>query len=1012
VGAMQRWRFVLVVAVLASHSLRAADDGDDDTEVTWNGLHVTGGTPLEFIYPFDGRAPKVAATLHNHHDVDSPPILVKAVRVNGQPIDSSIEISGAGPLIIPPNEYALPSFSAGGVYDGRFGPPPAVGETKIYHFEFEFMLAPGAIPSDPAAGPTTSIVQDVKFTNLGDAAPVTGPNAFAGVLRVPPLAAGAVVGNPRVEVATPYSAWVNIPLVPVAGSSGTAFSFSQSLALRNDWYLRYSADGYESRVVWLGYYTFPAPPLDLTLAPASPLDADYRRATAITTATGYWRGAVSDSEGTFVVFPGQENWKATATDADARVLRSASRIAKYRFDGTKLWEHTPGWETWGGDMTADGRYVVYALTPIARSFYTPSENKLVLLDGVTGTIIWTKSAPPADAALGRKLDAIEVRFSPEGKWLAVGSIGSGQVTLFDRATGNLVWSAPNSSFGFGEIQRLVFSPDAAVLYAGSNDGAVRALRISDGTVLWRALANAAPELNGLSLSADGSWLAVGSRSQDVTAIRTADGLVRWQTPTQGVDAMLAPDGRFIVSDGGLVFATLNGMLTGATKATGIARFTPDGRAVVQLGQDLRVYDLGGKLLKTSEASGVATAPGESSRWAGLSRDGRYGIVLARDMLNPPEVGIAIYERRTASSTSVAPAIVAPPLAQSATVGTAATLSVGATGTAPLAYRWQHNGVDIPGGDNAVLVLPHIALSDGGAYTVALTNAVGAVTSSPVTVNVVAIDATNPARIANLSVLADVGSNPLIIGFTVGGAGTTGTKPLLVRGAGPALAVFGVGNPLRDPRITLFSGTTSLFSNDNWGGNPQVVAMTAQVGAFPFTNPTSTDASIPLTSVGGSFSVHLASNDGSVGSGMAEIYDGTSGFTPSTPRLINISARAASSATTLLTAGFVISGSAAKTVLMRAVGPTLADFGVTGALADPHVTLLRGGTLVAANDNWYEAPNALQIASAGEAVGAFALGAMSRDAAILMSLPPGNYSAQVSGVGAAAGDALVEVYEVP
>jgi hypothetical protein len=361
---------------------------------------------------------------------------------------------------------------------------------------------------------------------------------------------------------------------------------------------------------------------------------------------------------------------------------------------------------------------------------------------------------------------------------------------------------------------------------------------------------------------------------------------------------------------------------------------------------------------------------------------------------------------------VAPAIVAPPLAQSVTVGTAATLSVGATGTAPLAYRWQHNGVDIPGGDNAVLVLPHIALSDGGAYTVALTNAVGTMTSSPVTVNVVASDATNPARIANLSVLADVGSNPLIIGFTVGGAGTTGTKPLLVRGAGPALAVFGVGNPLRDPRITLFSGTTSLFSNDNWGGNPQVVAMTAQVGAFPFTNPTSTDASIPLTSVGGSFSVHLASNDGSVGSGMAEIYDGTSGFTPSTPRLINISARAASSATTLLTAGFVISGSAAKTVLIRAVGPTLADFGVTGALADPHVTLLRGGTLVAANDNWYEAPNALQIASAGEAVGAFALGAMSRDAAILMSLPPGNYSAQVSGVGAAAGDALVEVYEVP
>src|SRR5262249_45835460 len=150
-------------------------------------------------------------------------------------------------------------------------------------------------------------------------------------------------------------------------------------------------------------------------------DLDYRRTATIATPTGFWRGAVSENEGTFVAFPGQLNWKATTTDADARALRTAARIYKYKFDGTKLWEAAPGWEGWGGDMTPDGRYVAYALNPTASSFYTPTENKLVLLDGATGTTIWTRSAPPADAAIGKKVASLEVAFSPDAKWLAVGS---------------------------------------------------------------------------------------------------------------------------------------------------------------------------------------------------------------------------------------------------------------------------------------------------------------------------------------------------------------------------------------------------------------------------------------------------------------------------------------------------------------------------------------------------------------------------------------------------------------
>ncbi len=95
---------------------------------------------------------------------------------------------------------------------------------------------------------------------------------------------------------------------------------------------------------------------------------------------------------------------------------------------------------------------------------------------------------------------------------------------------------------------------------------------------------------------------------------------------------------------------------------------------------------------------------------------------------------------------------------------------------------------------------------------------------------------------------------------------------------------------------------------------------------------------------------------------------------------------------------MISGTGSVRLLIRAVGPGLAGFGVQGALADPTVTLYRGSTVLATNDNWSSAANASEISSAATAVGAFALTSGSRDAAILTSLPAGSYTAVVSGVG--------------
>ena len=115
---------------------------------------------------------------------------------------------------------------------------------------------------------------------------------------------------------------------------------------------------------------------------------------------------------------------------------------------------------------------------------------------------------------------------------------------------------------------------------------------------------------------------------------------------------------------------------------------------------------------------------------------------------------------------------------------------------------------------------------------------------------------------------------------------------------------------------------------------------------------------------------------------------------------------------MLIPGFVIGGTGALRLLIRAVGPTLANFNVADALADPTITLYRGSTTLAANDNWSTATNAAEIASAALVVGAFALPNGSRDAAIFTTLTAGAYTAVVSGVGATAGTALVELYVVP
>jgi len=114
----------------------------------------------------------------------------------------------------------------------------------------------------------------------------------------------------------------------------------------------------------------------------------------------------------------------------------------------------------------------------------------------------------------------------------------------------------------------------------------------------------------------------------------------------------------------------------------------------------------------------------------------------------------------------------------------------------------------------------------------------------------------------------------------------------------------------------------------------------------------------------------------------------------------------------LIAGVVVAGNAPKRMLVRAVGPSLAQAGVTGFLARPVLSLYSGSRLVAQNAGLATSPDAVAITQAGIEAGAFTLTAGANDAALLVSLAPGLYSAQVTSADGTTGTALVEFYELP
>jgi cyclophilin family peptidyl-prolyl cis-trans isomerase len=379
-----------------------------------------------------------------------------------------------------------------------------------------------------------------------------------------------------------------------------------------------------------------------------------------------------------------------------------------------------------------------------------------------------------------------------------------------------------------------------------------------------------------------------------------------------------------------------------------------------------------------------------------------------------------------------PTITSQPSPQTVSSGSTVVFSVTATGVPAPTYQWLRGstqpGVGTPaliqGATSPTLVLSGVSGANAalaGNYSVVVANSVSAVTSNPATLTVITTN--DPGRLINLSILTPLAAGEtMTMGTVLGGSGTGGTKALLARAAGPSLTAFGLTAVLPSPTMTLAnSASVAVASNTGWGVNaPTLSAVFTQVGAFPYLSTTSKDSAIYQANLApGNYTVQVGDAGGGTGSVIAELYDATPGsaFTATTPRLINVSVLKQISAGSSLTAGFVIGGSTARTVLIRAVGPRLglAPFSIPGAMPAPTMTLnntsVSPAVVVATNSGWGGNSALLQ---AGNSVGAFAVtDPTSKDAMLLVTLAPGNYTAQVGPAGSSAGGtAIVEVYEVP
>lgn len=649
---------------------------------------------------------------------------------------------------------------------------------------------------------------------------------------------------------------------------------------------------------------------------------------------------------------------AVARDGTIFVGTTDGRMTSFHPDGSVLWQRT----------VAPGSLAVSPAIGIDGTIYTHgADGAVYALDPRTGAQRWR-------TAVGANTFASPV----------VGRDGTIYQSTLDsvyalRPDGTLKWrtSVGSDSFATPAID------DQGNVYVTTYTGSQLISLSPTGTIRWRYIGASAGLTSGSPvLSADGSAAYFGANDRNVYAVNTADGSLRWRVDIGATILAATPA---IDAEGTLYIGAYDYRIYAISSAGTIKRSWDTGQVVRSsptiVGKRLYIGSGDAKLYALD--IGVDAAQGTWTQYR------RTADRIGRLSTGPLEITL-------------------PPQATTVVATQPFTLAAAATGNDPLTFQWFKDGVAIPGATFATYTVTASTAADIARYTVTVTGPQGRVTSAAASVTV---DPLLVPRLINFSVraAAGTGAQALTVGFTVGRGND---KPLLFRAIGPGLTNFGVTNALADPRLQLNAGAITLASNDNWGDDPALTALFQRLSAFPLTAG-SRDAAFQRALAPGSYTLQVLPSDTTTGTALAEIYDTEPVLTETAgaSRIANISARGqVGTANNILVAGFAVSGNLPKTILIRAVGPALSTFGVTGALSDTILDVYSGNTLIARNDDW---GNTAALNAAFAQAGAFRLPTTSlRDSALVITLRPGVYTARVSGFLGLTGLALLEIYEIP
>lgn len=586
-------------------------------------------------------------------------------------------------------------------------------------------------------------------------------------------------------------------------------------------------------------------------------------------------------------------------------------------------------------------------------------------------------------------------------------------------------------------QRWVTSPDFlgpvssspaigadGTVYVGSSDGRLYALNPANGSVRWqfnvRAFVTSSP-----AIGADGT-IYFGAGDGRLYAVSAAGGLV-WSVQTDNViesSPAIGPDGTIYVGsyDRNVYAIAPNGVERWRYPTGGIIYGSP------ALARNGTIY------VGSADQRLHAIAPDGTRRWDfGTNGDIQSSPVLGAD-------GTVYFASTDLHFYAVAPdgtlrwrTFLNTTTASTAAVRADGVIIVGADDGVVRALnpdngavRWSFDTRTGPGNliESSPIVAPdgsiYVGSLDGLFYKIAGNGSPLSTHSSwPAFRRDIAHNGrAEPAaggQLLNLATRAQVpAGDTVVVGFVVEGEGA---KAYLMRAIGPTLAQFGIANFLSDPRMDLYSGPQLVTSNDNWGDAPPglgVVDTAERVGAFPLAAD-SKDAVLLLPLQSGLYSARVNNVENRAGVVLVEAYDAIGGDPAA--RLVNLSTLGPVGSTreNYLVAGIAVGGTGRTRVLVRGVGPSLAQFGVSPVLARPVMSVYTATTppqLIRTNSGWTAEGLRGDLAGAARSVAAFPLTENSADAAVLLSLQPGNYTVEISGVGGTTGQALVEVYVLP